>query len=91
MRRLILIMLCSLSLFSLEAQKNNQGAKKINIIVYGRESLTIQHPNAELVRYNLSPRTRLKLTLSYAFSLGDQIKRARTESAATISLDKPIL
>ena len=31
MRRLILIMLCSLSLFSLEAQKNNQGAKKINI------------------------------------------------------------
>ena len=31
MKRLILIMLCSLSLFSLEAQKNNQGAKKINI------------------------------------------------------------
>ncbi|WP_297947483.1 outer membrane beta-barrel protein [uncultured Porphyromonas sp.] len=60
-------------------------------IVYGKESLTIQHPNAEMVRYNLSPRTRLKLTLSYAFSLGDQIKKARTESAATISLDKPIL
>ena len=31
MRRLILIMLCSLSLFSLGAQKNNQGTKKINI------------------------------------------------------------
>lgn len=45
----------------------------------------------ELLRLDLSPRRRLTFTISYAFTEGDKIKPVRTERAATLSLEKPVL
>ena len=45
----------------------------------------------EQLRLDLSPRRRLVLTISYAFSAGDRVKPVRTESAATLSLERPVL
>ena len=38
-----------------------------------------------------SDTTETTLTISYAFSAGDQVKPVRTESAATLSLERPVL
>ena len=38
-----------------------------------------------------SDTTATTLTISYAFSAGDQVKPVRTESAATLSLERPVL
>ena len=40
---------------------------------------------------DLSPRRRLALTISYAFSAGDRVKPVRTDSAATLSLERLVL
>lgn len=63
----------------------------LNNIVHGKDALILHYSNAELVRYNLSPRTRLKFTLTYSFSSGDQIKRSRGEKAQRIDFQAPVL
>ena len=61
-------------------------------LLHSRDRLTMRTTDAtELLRINLSPLRRLSLTITYSFSAGDKIKRVRTESAETISIEKPIL
>ena len=61
-------------------------------LLHSRDRLTMRMGDTtEQLRLNLSPRRRLVLTISYAFSAGDQVKPVRTESAATLSLERPVL
>ncbi len=61
-------------------------------LLHSRDRITMRMGDTtEQLRLNLSPRRRLVLTISYAFSAGDQVKPVRTESAATLSLERPVL
>uniref|UniRef100_UPI00262E9F1D outer membrane beta-barrel protein n=1 Tax=uncultured Porphyromonas sp. TaxID=159274 RepID=UPI00262E9F1D len=61
-------------------------------LLHSRDRITMRMGDTtEQLRLDLSPRRRLALTISYAFSAGDQVKPVRTESAATLSLERPVL
>ncbi|WP_308593238.1 outer membrane beta-barrel protein [uncultured Porphyromonas sp.] len=61
-------------------------------LLHSRDRLTMRMGDTtEQLRLDLSPRRRLALTISYAFSAGDRVKPVRTESAATLSLERPVL
>ena len=61
-------------------------------LLHSRDRITMRMGDTtEQLRLDLSPRRRLVLTISYAFSAGDQVKPVRTESAATLSLERPVL
>ena len=61
-------------------------------LLHSRDRITMRMGDTtEQLRLDLSPRRRLALTISYAFSAGDQVKPVRTESAAMLSLERPVL
>lgn len=68
-----------------------EGAYEVKGSVSDSSGEAIIGDTTEQLRLNLSPRRRLVLTISYAFSAGDQVKPVRTESAATLSVEKPVL
>lgn len=63
----------------------------LNNILHSQNTLTTRIGNSELIRFDLSPRTRLKLSITYTFSSGDKVDRVRGEKASTLSQEKPIL
>ena len=63
-----------------------------NNLINNDDTLVMRTGNGtELLRIDRSPQTRIVFTASYSFSAGDALKPIKTERAATLNTERPIL
>lgn len=64
----------------------------VNNLINNDDTLVMRTGNGtELLRIDRSPQTRIVFTASYSFSAGDALKPIKTERAATLNTERPIL